>query len=256
MFSDFLREGTHRSWFLILIPIRFRIPQKPPATFAPLRGQLLRGPAKRIGCVLRTLLLGLFLINAQIVDRVAAIVNDEVITLSDLEWAIGYKRLPIPEDLIARDALLQETLNQLVEQNLIATEASATPGLDVSLPEIERRIEAYKDQFTSVADFERHLTQLGMLDNDLHDLVRRQLTVLLFVKLRFEPFVVILPDQIEAFYRTRFLPQLGVPEEVAPPLSLVEEQIRQILQVEMTTQDLDQWMVNARRRARIKQLLF
>ena len=200
--------------------------------------------------------LGLFLLNAQLVDRVAAVVNDEVITLSDLEWAIGYKRLSIPGDPAAREELLRATLNQLVEQKLIAAEAAATPGLEVSLPEIEQRIEAYRAQFASTLDFESHLGQLGMSDNDLHDLVSRQLTVLQFVKLRFEPFVVILPDQIEAFYRTRFLPQLGVRVELAPPLSLVEEQIRQILQVEMTTQDLDEWMVNTRRRSRVRLLLF
>ena len=88
--------------------------------------------------------LGLFLLNAQLVDRVAAVVNDEVITLSDLEWAIGYKRLSIPGDPAAREELLRATLNQLVEQKLIAAEAAATPGLEVSLPEIEQRIEAYR----------------------------------------------------------------------------------------------------------------
>lgn len=190
------------------------------------------------------------------VDRVAAVVNDDVITLSDLRWTIGYKRIPLPDAPEPRRELLQDTLDQLIEQRLIAEDAAATPGLSVSQQEIQERLEAYRKQFADDAAFEAHLEELGMSHTDLRDLIGRQLTVLKFVKLRFEPFVVVLPDQIQTFYEEEFLPKLGVPPEQAPPLELVQEQIRQILQVEMTTEDLDDWMTNARRRASIRVLLF
>lgn len=190
-----------------------------------------------------------------VVDQVAAVVNNEIITLSDIHWLIQYKRLPIPDDPLRRQELLLNTLQQIIEQKLIAAEAAQTPGIHVSAEEVQRRIADYRKQFASEKDFQDNLSAMQMTLADLGELVRRQLAVLKFVNLRFEPFIIVLPDEIETYYKEELVPELERNQQTAPPMSLVEEQIREILTVDKTNKEVDNWVGNAKRRANVEVLL-
>ncbi len=196
-----------------------------------------------------------FQLKAEVVDQVAAVVNNEIITVSDIRWLIQYKRIPIPEDGVKRQELYLATLQQVVEQKLIAAEAAQTPGIHVSEDEVMDRVAAYRGQFESEGDFLKNLSSMEMTLDDLMELVRRQLAVLKFVKLRFEPFIIVLPDEIEDYYSKQLVPELENNQQAAPPISTVEEQIRQVLTVEKTNQEVDNWVGNAKRKATVEILL-
>ncbi len=192
---------------------------------------------------------------AEVVDQVAAVVNDEIITISDIRWLIQYKRIPIPDEGDQRQELYLTTLQQIVEQKLIAAEATQTPGIHVSEEEVVARVEAYRRQFESERDFLDNLSAMEMTLDDLMELVRRQLAVLKFVKLRFEPFIIVLPDEIEDYYKQELVPELEKNQQTAPPMSVVEEQIREVLTVEKTNREVDNWVGNAKRKANVAILL-
>ncbi len=194
-------------------------------------------------------------LKAEIVDQVAAVVNDGIITVSDIRWLIRYKRIPIPEDAGQRQELYLSTLQQIVEQKLIAAEAAQTPGIHVTEDEVVGRVAAYRGQFESEQAFLDGLSAMEMTLDDLMELVRRQLAVLKFVKLRFEPFIIVLPDEIEDYYAKELVPELEKNQQSAPPVAVVEEQIREILTVEKTNQEVDNWVGNAKRKANVEILL-
>lgn len=193
--------------------------------------------------------------GVEVVDRVAAVVDDEIITLSDIRWLLQYRRQPIPQDPTARRELYEKTLQQLVEQKLIAAEAAQTPGIRVTSEEVEARVEAYRGRFSTDQDFQTDLSKMEMGLDELRELFRRQLAVLKFVKLRFEPFIIVLPDQIKEYYDQVLVPQLAEADQTPPPLAQEEEAIRQILTVERTTREVDRWVRSARQKARVKLLL-
>jgi hypothetical protein len=97
---------------------------------------------------------------------------------------------------------------------------------------------------------------MEMARRDLEELIQRQLAVLSFVKVRFEPFIIVVPEQIQAYYEEELVRELEGTESTPPPLELVEEQIRQILTIEGTNREMDNWVQSARRKARIELLLF
>lgn len=194
--------------------------------------------------------------SSKIVDRVAAVVNGEVITLSDLRWLMYYRGLTEPEDSDQRKSLLESLLQQLIEQKLIAAEALQTPGIQISEEQVEDRVQAYRSRFESEDEFQKYLQETDMAVSELEELIRRQLAVVTFVKVRFEPFIIILPDQIQDYYDNVLLPELQETGQQVPPLSLVEEQIRDILTVTRVNQEMDSWVRNALRKASVDILLF
>lgn len=191
-----------------------------------------------------------------IVDRVAAVVNGEVVTLSDLRWLLYYRGLTEPQDPDQRKSFFENLLQQLIEQKLIAAEAAQTPGIQISREQVDDRVKAYGDRFGSEEKFQDYLKETDISLADLQELIRRQLAVVSFVKVRFEPFIIILPDQIQEYYDTVLVPELQASEQEAPPLRLVEEQIRDILTVARVNQEMDNWVRNALRKAAVDILLF
>lgn len=194
--------------------------------------------------------------TSKVVDRVAAVVNGEVITLSDLRWLMYYRGLAEPEDSGQRRSFLEGLLQQLIEQKLIAAEALQTPGIQISDEQVSERMQAYRGRFQSEDEFQKYLHETDMAVSDLQELIRRQLAVVTFVKVRFEPFIIILPDQIRDYYNNVLLPELEETGQQVPPLSLVEEQIRDILTIARVNQEMDSWVRNTLRKASVDVLLF
>ena len=187
-------------------------------------------------------------------DRVVALVNREVITFSDLQWLVKFRGFQVPESPKEQLDLFQLVLDQLINQRLITGETSRTPFISVTDDELESFLGAYKTRFSSEAEYRETLDQMLMEEADLLGILEAQIAVNKFVQLRFEPFVIVLPDEIEEFYEAEYVPELKEANQIVPPLEVVEETIRQILIVRKTNQQLERWIQNARNNSRIQTL--
>ncbi len=83
-----------------------------------------------------------------VVDRVVAVVNQEIITLSELEkWVDPLKGQIVAEDRLEKreqmEALCRQVLDKLIEEKLIEQEANRS-GIKVSSKEIEAALEDVK----------------------------------------------------------------------------------------------------------------
>ena len=97
---------------------------------------------------------------------------------------------------------------------------------------------------------------MEMTESALRDLIRRELTVWRFVQTRFEPFIIVMPPQIQEYYDQILVPELAQTGAPRPTLELVREQIREILILEKTNQEMDRWVKNMRGKAQVSVLLF
>lgn len=201
-------------------------------------------------------LFGMAASQGETVDRVVAEVGEQVMTLTEVKWQIGLHNYPKPETEADMRHLYRDVLDQLINQELIARDISKTPFVEVTDSELERFFQGYLKRFESREAFEAKLTELGMTETDLRRILRRELAVNKFIELRFEPFVIILPDDIEEYYRTEYVPELEKEGQPIPDLSVVREMIRQILSVRRTTVQLEEWIGNARSRTKIRESLF
>lgn len=194
--------------------------------------------------------------HAETVDRVIAEVGDQVITLTDLRWQIGLHNYPRPKTEAEMHQLYRDVLDQLINQHLIARDISKTPFVGVSEDELNKFFEDYMQRFGSQGKLDQRLRELGMTETDLRRILQRELAVNKFIELRFEPFVIVLPDDIQEYYQREYVPQLEKKDLPVPDLSVVRETIRQILTVRRTTAQLEDWVQNARSRAQIRESLF
>ncbi len=91
-----------------------------------------------------------FLAGARVIDRVVAVVNDEIVLDSELEqWAAPALRNPVdldtPEGAAMFEALKKKSLEKLIESRLIAQQAHELK-LSVSADEVDRAIDEVKRQ--------------------------------------------------------------------------------------------------------------
>ena len=133
-------------------------------------------------------------------DQVAALVEGEVITLSEVQQLVQYKGWQISEEPDERRNLYLTVLDQIINQKLISREAQHTPGIQISEDDVSRQLQAYRRRFSSQDQFQEQLESMEMTESTLRDLIRRELTVWKFVQTRFEPFIIVMPAQIQKYY--------------------------------------------------------
>lgn len=110
---------------------------------------------------------GLFFPSEAVVDRIVAVVNQEIITLSEVEKMVGHLKDEIAtEDRLERRNRLNElsrmALERLIEERLIDQEAKRT-GIKVSAKEIEGAIEEIKRRNSATQeDLEKALARDGL----------------------------------------------------------------------------------------------
>jgi len=118
---------------------------------------------------------------AEIKDRIAAVVNGLPITLSEVEERVAPElaRVPSgPAGAAQRKDILKHALGQLIDEQLVASEASAL-GIDVTEDELQRLVEQLaKENRLDMSQFRQALAQQGLsLETVRESLKRQQLTV-------------------------------------------------------------------------------
>jgi len=106
--------------------------------------------------VLFSLLFGTISSSEAVVDRVVAVVNQEIITLSEVEkWAQPFREKIITEDRLERREQLQEVyrkvLEKLIEEKLIDQEVKKN-GIKISSKEVEATVEEVKRRNTATQE--------------------------------------------------------------------------------------------------------
>jgi peptidyl-prolyl cis-trans isomerase SurA len=115
--------------------------------------------------------------RAEIKDRIAAVVNGQPITLSEVEERVApeLSRVPAgPAGEAQRKELLKRALTQLVDEQLVATEASAL-GIDVSDDEVQRLVEQLaKENHLDMQQFRQALAREGLSIESVRESLKRQ----------------------------------------------------------------------------------
>lgn len=194
--------------------------------------------------------------QGRIVDRVAAIVNDEIVTLSDIQWAIAVRGAELAADQKEREKQYEEALEEIIAEKLIQQEVSRTSITMVSDEEVERQHLEFDKKFGSHEEHEAFLKRVGMDDAEMRRIVRRQISTLQdFIDSRFKPFIIVLPDELQKYYEEVWVPKFRAEGIAPPPLSEVEEKVRANLIEDKIDEELEKWKRNAQKKANVVILL-
>src|SRR5262249_20287917 len=149
-------------------------------------------------------------IDAQVIDRMVAVVNKHVITLSDvnreraIREALGDKS---PKDDKA-------IVNDLIDAQIIQDEIAQLATIEVSEDDVDREINRVSD---------RHGIPLAAL----RDAVRRRLSAEQFFDIRFREPIRVTDDEIRQYYENVFVPEAQkAGANPIPPLEQVSDKIQ------------------------------
>lgn len=182
----------------------------------------------------------------RLADRVAAVVNGEPILLSEL-------RQTIPDDALESApmrTLLQANLSAQINQTLILQEVKRLKAFTVEPEEVENFIET----FLSSEQMEAELDRIGMTPEGLRKKVKRMLLVRKFVEYRFRRYTAIDETRLLEFYRGKEWLEsyrLRYPDSPEPSFEEVRDELILLLEERAINDALDEWLNNARDKARI-----
>lgn len=162
--------------------------------------------------------------SGRVVDRIVARIEGDIILQSQVRELGAFQEF-IDGHAESDDKLLEE----LIEQWVVETEATASHFPQPAQSEVDRELARLKGQFATPEKYASRLSELGISADQVRQLLSRQIYVERYVDYKFRPSVQIEPADIDAYYRKELLPELAKNKRPAPNRAAVEQQIREVL---------------------------
>jgi hypothetical protein len=185
--------------------------------------------------------------SAVTVDRIAATVDRQVLTVSEITQMIEirfFTRTSTSEDDYRRDVL-----DALIAQALRYRDVERFGAQDIPADTIEARLIEIQKRFPSEADFLAAVARAELSLDEVRALVKRQLQVEAYIQERFAPLVFISNDEIDAYYRGPWTQQRRDRGLAVPPLDSVREEIRTAVRASRLQDEIGKWTTQLRARA-------
>lgn len=185
----------------------------------------------------------------RLADRIVAVVNDEPILLSEIFQVV-------PAGMSANQelpALMLDQLEGMINQRLILQEVKRMKLFTVERGEVDEMRQGLLQRAGSPEAFNADLRGRGMSPVELDAYLQRIILIFKFIDYRFRRSIDIEDEELREYYRSEFLPRLQQeqPQMAAPPFTTVREEIRNLLQERRVNEALENWLTDARERARI-----
>lgn len=188
--------------------------------------------------------------SAVIVDRIAAVVESQIITLSEVDQMVNL-RVILRESDESDQSYRRRILDDLVAQSLRLSDAERFGATDVSKDSIEARLVEIIGRFPSQTEFDQALQRSEMTLDELRVVLKRQLQVDKYIEERFSPQIFVSIEEIDAFFRGPWSEQREARGLTLPPLASVTEEIRSLLKAERLRDEVSKWTSQLRARANV-----
>src|SRR5207302_4343608 len=190
------------------------------------------------------------LVAQQIVDRIAARVENDIILLSDIRVLSRYQRF-----LDGKSEADAHILDRLIDQWMVRTEADVSRFPHPSDTEIDGSLERLRKSFTSAEQYEARRKQSGLSEGELRGIVAAQLYLNSYLDSRFRPAVQVDPKAIEDFYENTIRPQAKGRGQEPPSLDAAHDPVQEALVERGINEQAEKWLKESRARLHIEILL-
>ncbi|HEX8169665.1 MAG TPA: hypothetical protein VF824_03895 [Thermoanaerobaculia bacterium] len=187
--------------------------------------------------------------SAVTVDRIAAVIDRQVLTVSEISQMVEirfFARTSTSEDDYRHDVL-----DALIAQALRFRDVERFGAQDIPRDTIEARIVEMQHRFASPAEFEAAVARAELTMDEVRALAKRQLQVEAYIQERFAPLVFVSDEDIEAYYRGPWAEQRRARGLAMPPLGEVREEVRAAARASRLEQETASWTTQLRARANV-----
>lgn len=183
------------------------------------------------------------------IDRIAAVIDRQVLTVSEVSQMVDLRFFP--RTASSEDDHRREVLERLIAQALRYRDVERFGAQDIPRDSIEARLQEIQARFASPAELDAALVRSELTADELRALIKRQLQVEAYIQERFAPLIFVASDEIETYYRGPWSEQRrnrGLP---VPPLAEVREEIRSVLRSSRLQEEIEKWTTQLRARANV-----
>jgi hypothetical protein len=187
---------------------------------------------------------------AATVDRIAALVDRQVLTVSEITQMAQIRFFPRKERQ-NDDDYRHDILEALIAQALRFRDVERFGAEDIAKDSIEARLRDIERRFPSPADFAAAVQHAELTPDEVGALVKRQLQVEAYIQERFAPMIFVSSEEIENYYRGTWSQQRRERGLPIPALSEVQEEIRALLKSTRLQKEVEKWTSQLRSRANV-----
>jgi hypothetical protein len=186
----------------------------------------------------------------EVIDRIVARVENDVILLSDVRQLAEYQ---IFVDGKAESD--EQILERLIDQWIVRTEAAAARFPQPSDQDVQRSLARLKRSFSSPEAFEERKKQSGLTDEEILRQLKSQLYLSNYLDSRFRASIQIDDNAIAEFYQDRVVPRAESRGQTPPTLEAAHDFIQEALVQRAINEQADKWLKESRSRVRVENLL-
>lgn len=182
----------------------------------------------------------------QVVDRIVARVEDEIVLQSDVEQLARYQLL-----VDGKAESNDQILDRLIDQWIVKKEAEASRFPAASDADVDRGIQRLKRSFAKEEDFEAQRKKVGLSDEDIRQIVTAQTYLSNYLDSRFRPSVQVDDKAIQDFYDTAVIPRAKARGQEPPTFDAARDVIQEVLTQQGINAQADKWLKESRTRLSI-----
>jgi hypothetical protein len=209
-----------------------------------------RGRIAGTCAVFFVLIIGSLLRAQEVVDRIVARVENDIILQSDIRELKEYQRM-VDGKSESDDAIL----DRLIDQWIVRSEAELSQFPVPKETEIDQGVSRVVKSFASPEEYEARKEQSGLSDAEVRKIVAAQLYLSDYLDSRFRPSAQIDEKAIEKFYENEVLPRAKAHGQEPPTLDASRDIIQEALVESDINEQADRWLKESRARLHIQKYL-
>ncbi|MGD0435427.1 MAG: hypothetical protein ABSB86_03105 [Bryobacteraceae bacterium] len=186
------------------------------------------------------------LLPAEIIDRVAISVGNQVITEGQIDLEVRVTAFLNHESLDLSAVQRKKAADRLIEQTLIKRDMEFSHYPLPVMADADPSLQDVKANFAGDAQYQDALQRYRITEEDLKERLLWELTVLRFIDYRFRPGIQILDSEVRAYYEQQLPEFRQEGSKPAPELSEVRSQITELLTQQRIDESLDRWLADTR----------
>ena len=200
--------------------------------------------------VLFTLAYGGRATGQEVVDRIAARVENDVILESEVRQLRSYQQL-----VDGKSESDEQILDRLIDQWVVRTEAETARFPLPSDADVQRSMDRLKKSFASPAEYETRKQESGLTDSALRAISAAQLYLSNYLDSRFRPSAQIDAKAVEDYYQNGVVVRAKARGQEPPSLEASREFIQEFLVQQSINEQADIWLKESRSRLHVEKLL-
>jgi hypothetical protein len=186
----------------------------------------------------------------EVVDRIVARVENDVILLSDVRELKEYQEL-----VNGKSESESAILDRLIDQWIVRSEAALSRFPEPKDAEMDREVSRVVESFASLEEYEARKKQSGLNDAEVRKIVTAQLYLTNYLDSRFRPSVQIDEKAIVDFYQNAVVPRAKTRGQEPPTLDASRDIIQEALVQSDINEQADRWLKESRARLHVQKYL-